>query len=131
MAAAPLWGTDATIATTGFGCHYNAFSINISQGTTSSYGYGDTWIRNHGTLLGATGSISGFTDNGATTDAPGLAAAFTRSGSSLTLTWKSGNTLGLTAVFSGLGMDNSVTGTPTSAYSFVADGAVTETWTTS
>ncbi len=126
----PLWGTDGSITTSGFGCHFNAFDCNISQGLTESYGYGDTWVRRHGTILGAVGSISGFTDSGTTANAPGITTVFTRSGISTTLQWKSGCTLAGTFVYSGLSLVNNFLGTPTSSYGFASDGTVTETWVT-
>lgn len=130
MAKTPLWGTDASLSTTTYGAHFNAFDVQIAQGITSYFGFGDTWMTNHGTINSWSGNIAGFTTYGASNNALGI-SAFTRSGASTTLTWITGCTLAGTLILTGLNAAVTFLGTDTSAYSFVGTSSPTETWATS
>lgn len=130
MAQTVLWGTDASVASlSGSGCLFNAFSVSITQGIAEAAGFGDTWVRRHGTIKGATCQMSGFTTKGTTSDAPGI-AAMTRTGSTITLTFFTACTLAFTGIQDGFGGNVIFTGNQTSSYSYASDGACTETWVT-
>jgi len=127
----PLYGTDASLTTTGFGCHWNAFEISFAQGVTGYFGFGDTWMTNHGTINSWAGSMAGFTTSGTTADVLAISTVLVRSGLSQTFTWKTGCTVAGTIIITGLAAGVQFLGTDTSGYSFVATGSPTETWATS
>lgn len=131
MAQTILFGVDASVsALTGSGALFDSFSCDITQGVAEAVGFGQTWMTRRGTVKGASASLSGFTTNGSTSDAPGL-AAMTRTGGTLTLTFLTGCTLAFTAIPTGLGLSVQFTANQRSAYSYVSSGSVTETWVTS
>lgn len=133
MAHTPLWGDSASVTFfTGAGCHFNSFSLDISQGTTTFYGYGDDWVRTHGTIAAWSGSAAGFAEqetkpvNGSSTNI--LAGSSARAGASITLTWNTGYTFAGTAICTNANLGNTRLGTSTNAYNFTGDGNPTETW---
>lgn len=128
MATTPLYGPMGSITTSGFGCHFNAFTFNMAQGITGFYGFGDTWMLNYGTIASWSTTMAGFTTSGTSTDAISLTPITTRAGVSPTLTWNTGCTVTGTQVISA--NDNNVTflGTDSSSYTGVGSGAPTITW---
>ncbi len=130
MAQATLFGTDASLSTSGYGCRFNSFTVNITQGVTEAYGFGSTWVERRGTILGATGEMSGFLTKGTANDVIGI-SAFTRTGASTTFTYATGCTLAFTAILTGIAAAAPFLGTSTSGYSYASTGAVTETWAAS
>jgi hypothetical protein len=126
MATTPLYGTDASLTTTSFGCHWNAFTFDVAQGTTGYFGFSDQWMTNHGTIASWSGSLAGFTTHGTANDVPGSAILLTRAGVSQTFTWATSITMAGTIILTNLGMAVQFLGTDTSAYAFVGTGAPTE-----
>ena len=116
------------------------FSFNLSQASAEAYGFGDTWINRHGTTLSASGTVSGFTTYGTASNDPGapvtgtpnVSIALARVGVELTMTWKTSCTMTVAhAIFTNIDLSDGFLGTPTSSYSWAADGACVESWLTS
>jgi hypothetical protein len=128
MATTPTWGTDGSVTTAGFGCHFNAFSTVLSQGFTQYFGYGDTWMKNRGTIASWSGNMAGFTTSGSTTDLFTTVPILSRAGVSITLTYATGCTVAGTVIVTESGAQSQFLGTNGSNYSFVGDGAPTITW---
>ena len=134
MSQHAIYGTAASLSTTGFGCKWNAFSIDVAQGITGYYGFGDTFMTNYGTIASWSGMAAGFTSGGTTADIPGIGNSWFsgttgRAGFSQTLSWGSNLTLAGTIILSALNLALSFLGTPTSVYRFVGSGTPTEVWT--
>lgn len=134
MSQTPLYGASsgASVTTSGFGCHANAFTFSMAQGVTGYFGFGDIWMTNYGTIASWSGTIAGFTTQGTSTDTPvaaaGLAPITTRAGVSITLTWATGSFMTGTAIVSDTGLSVTFLGTDSSVYSFVGTGAPSLTW---
>lgn len=125
------FGTDASVSfVSGAGALFNNFTINITQGMAAAVGFGQIWVTKRGTVLEASGTVSGFTTHGTSNDVPGI-AAMNRTGNTMTLTFFTACTLGFTGILDGLGLGVQYTGNQTSGYSFQSAGAVTETWVSS
>lgn len=131
MAQVIHFGTDASITfVAGAGALFNSFTFNATQGIASAVGFGMSTVRKRGTVSEYSGSVSGFTTHGSTSDAPGL-AAMNRTGNSMTLTFFTACTLAFTGILDGLGLGVQFTANQTSGYSYQVDGSVVETWVTS
>lgn len=128
MASTPLYGTQASLATTGWGGHFNGFTLDVAQGTTGYYGFGDTWMTNYGTISSWSGQCAAFTSHGSSNEVPGTAILTTKAGVSQTFTWTTGCTMAGTIILTSLAMAVAFLGTDTSAYGYVGTGAPTETW---
>lgn len=130
MATAPIWGPEGSITTSGFGCHFNAFTFSMAQGVTGYFGFGDTWMQNYGTIASWSVSLAGFTTKGSTTDQLVVTPITTRAGVSITLTWTTSCTVAGTVVVTA--NDNNVTflGTDSTSYNGVGTAAPTISWVT-
>lgn len=128
MATTPQYGPTGIVGTTGFGCHFNAFTFNMAQGVIGYFGFGDVWMSNYGTIASWSVTLAGFTTSGSSTDLITILPITTRAGESLLLTWNTGLTVAGTAIISA--NDNNVTflGTDSTSYTGVGTGAPTITW---
>lgn len=138
MAAKFIAGPDASVTfITGFGCRFNAFSINVNQSTMEAYAFTDTdpTVRGSGLNRG-TGTLSGVTTQGTANDRPGPNSTgsllgFSSTSGAMTLVFFTGCTFAFNAVISGLGLAVQQEAYDQSSYSYVKDGPITETWVTS
>lgn len=128
MATTPLYGPMGSVTTTGFGCHFNAFTFAMAQGVTGYFGFGDVWMANYGTIASWSVTAAGFTTSGSSTDQVVATPITTRAGVSTTFTWNTLTTVVGTVVWTS--SDHSVTflGTDSSTYAGVGTGTPTITW---
>lgn len=131
MSQTIIFGTDASVTfVAGAGALFNGFTFNATQGVASAIGFGMAAPKKRGTIKEYSGTVSGFTTSGTTSDQPGT-AAMNRTGNSMTLTFLTGCTMAGTAILDGLGLGVQYTANATSTYSFQFDLTPTETWITS
>ncbi len=138
MSQKMIAGPDASVTwLTGFGCKFNAFSINVNQSTMEGFGFGDTdpVVRGSGLNRGS-GTLSGITTQGTTNDKPGPFSSgsllgFSSASANAVFTFMTGCTLSMNVVVSGIGLTVQMEAFDQSSYSWVKDGPITETWVTS
>ena len=132
MASIPIMGTDATVSLpSGMGCgsFFNAFSYNLTQSTAEAVGFGQLDAITRGAVRRASGTVGGVLTKGTSNDAPAH-TKFVSASAGCTLSFLTGCTFSFNAVFSGLNVGVAVEAFDQSAYSWVRDGATTETWVT-
>lgn len=128
MAQTTLAGPDASFTgPTAQGCKFNAFSIGVTQSTMESVGFGEVDAETRGGVRRATITASGVTTHGTANDVFGI-AVMTQAAGSLTLTFKTGCTLAMAAVNSGIGATVQLEAFDQSTYSYVKSLGITETW---
>lgn len=135
MAEVAIVGNDG--AFTGFGASgadhaakFSTWSLNVARVVSPTTEFGDASAKHRGGVATYSGTAAGVMSEGAANTEPGL-DSFQAAGSVVTLT-AAGSTWGTAlAVISGADVSMDKNGDATISFSYIFDGAPTETWVVS